>query len=168
MDSQTAFCPNEACPAKGQAGQGNIRIHSQKQHRYLCTECGKTFAATKGTPFYRLRHPAQLVTQVVTLLAHGCPVQAIVATFDLDERTIADWQQRAATQCQQVHEHLVEQPRELSEVQADELRVKRQGGVVWVACAMWTSTRLWLGGSVSEHRDRQLITRLIERVRRCA
>jgi hypothetical protein len=28
---------------------------------------------------------------VVTLLAHGCPVQAIVAAFGFDERTVADW-----------------------------------------------------------------------------
>jgi hypothetical protein len=25
---------------------------------------------------------------VVTVLAHGCPVQAIVAAFELDERTV--------------------------------------------------------------------------------
>ena len=168
MDPQTTFCPNELCPAKGQTGQGNIRLHSQKHQRYQCQQCGQTFAATKGTPFYRLRYPAQVVVQVVTLLAHGCPVQAIVAAFDLDERTVADWQQRAAAQCQQVHEHLVEQPRDLGEVQADELRIKRQGGIVWVACALMTSTRLWLGGAVSEHRDRRLIMRLVERVRRCA
>lgn len=168
MDSQTAFCPNPHCPAKGQVDKGNIRIHSQKQHRYLCRECGQTFAATTGTPFYRLRHPAELVVRVVTLLAHGCPLQAIVVAFHLDERTVSDWQRRAATQCQQVHEHLVEQPRELGDVQADELRVKRQSGIVWVATAMMVSTRLWRGGSVSEHRDRQLITQLIGRVRRCA
>ena len=29
--------------------------------------------------------------QVVTLLAYGCPCQAIVAAFDLDERTVRDW-----------------------------------------------------------------------------
>lgn len=105
---------------------------------------------------------------VVTLLAHGCPPQAIVAAFGLDERTVADWQQRAAAQCQQVQEHLVEQPHDLGEVQLDELRVKRQGGIVWVAMALMSRTRLWLGGEVSPHRDRQLLTRLLERVRRCA
>lgn len=165
MDSHTTFCPNSDCPAKGQVGKGNIRIHSRAQHRYKCKQCGQTFTATKGTPFYRLHHAEELVVQVVTLLAHGCPVQAIVAAFELDERTIADWHQRAAAQCQQVHEHLVEQPRDLGEVQADELRVKQQGAIVWVALAMQTATRLWLGGTVSRHRDRRLITRLMERVR---
>jgi len=168
MDSQTAFCPNPDCPAKGHEGKGNIRIHSRQHRRYKCQECGQTFTATKGRPFYRLRHRQEVVVWVVTLLAWGCPPQAIVAAFGLDERTVADWHQRAAAQCQQVHEHLVEQPRELGEVQADELRVKRQGAVVWVALAMQTATRLWLGGRVSQQRDRQLIARLIEQVRRCA
>jgi transposase-like protein len=168
MDSQTAFCPNPDCPAKGHEGKGNIRIHSRRDQRYKCTECGQTFTQTKGTPFYRLRHPQELVVWVVTLLAHGCPPQAIVAAFGLDERTVAAWQQRAAAQCQQVQEHLVQQPRDLREVQADELRVKRQGAIVWVALAMQTATRLWLGGTVSEQRDRRLITRLLEQVRRSA
>ena len=168
MDSQRAFRPNPLCPATGQAGQGNIRVHSRTDRRYKCRECAQTFTATKGTPFYRLRHHQELVVQVVTLLAWGCPPQAVVAAFDLDERTVADWRQRAATQCQQVQQHLVQRPRDLREVQADELRVKRQGAVIWVALAMQTATRLWLGGAVSQQRDRRLITRLIEQVRRCA
>jgi transposase-like protein len=168
VDSQTTFCPNTDCHAKGQTGQGNIRVHSRQHQRYKCKECGQTFTATKGMPFYRLRHHQEVVVRVVTLLAWGCPPQAIVAAFDLDERTVSDWQQRAAAHCQQVHQHLIAQPRDLQEVQADELRVKRQGAIVWVALAMQSATRLWLGGVVSEHRDRWLITRLIEHVRRSA
>ena len=71
-------------------------------------------------------------------------------------------------QGQAVQEHLVEQPRDLGQVQADEIRVKKQGGIVWMALAMMVKTRLWLGGEVSEQRDMPLIRRLIERVRRCA
>lgn len=33
---------------------------------------------------------------VVTLLAYGCPIRAIVAAFSLDERTIARWQREKA------------------------------------------------------------------------
>ena len=168
MDSQITFCPNPDCPAKGQIAKGNIVIHSRRHQRYKCKECGQTFTQTKGTPFYRLRHQQEMVVQVVTLLAWGCPPQAIVAAFDVNERTVADWQRRAAAQCREVHEQLVQRPRQLGEVQADELRVKRQGAIVWVAFALQTATRLWLGGTVSEHRDRWLITRLMQQVRRCA
>src|SRR5499427_7207069 len=168
MDPTTTFCPNRNCPARGQTGQGNIGIHSQKERRFICHACQKTFSATTGTVFYRLRTAAETVSLVVTLLAHGCPVQAIVAAFGFDERTIADWWARSGRQGQAVHEYRVEQPRELGQVQADELRVKKQGGIVWMAMAMMVQTRLWLGGEVSPQRDMTLIRRLIERVRRCA
>jgi transposase-like protein len=168
MNPTTAFCPHWHCHARGQIGQGNIGIHSWKEQRFICHECRKTFSATTGTVFYRLRTSAETVVIVVTLLAHGCPVQAIVAAFGFDERTVADWWARAGRQGQAVHEYLVEQPRDLGQVQADEIRVKKQGGIVWMALAMMVKTRLWLGGEVSEQRDMPLIRRLIERVRRCA
>jgi len=168
MDPTTTFCPRLACPARGQTGQGNIGIHSRKDKRFLCTACHKTFSATKGTAFYRLRTATETITLVVTLLAHGCPPQAIVAAFGFDERTVARWMARGGVQGQAVQEHLVEQPRDLGQVQADEIRVKKQGGIVWMALAMMIRTRLWLAGEVSEHRDMPLIRRLIERVRRCA
>ena len=57
----SSFCPNMACPARGQTGQGNIGIHSRKDRRFICTQCRKTFAATHGTVFYRLRTSADLV-----------------------------------------------------------------------------------------------------------
>jgi transposase-like protein/IS1 family transposase len=168
MNPTTVFCPNLACPARGQTGQGNIGVHSRKEKRFICTACQKTFAATKGTAVYRLRTPAATVALVLTLLAHGCPLQAIVVAFGFDERTVAAWEARAGRQGQAVQEHLVEQPRDLGHVQADEIRVKTQGGIVWMALAMMVSTRLWLAGEVSEQRDMTLIRRLIARVRPCA
>ena len=168
MDPTTTFCPNEHCPARGQIGRGTIGIHSLKEQRFICHACHKTFSARTGTVFYRLRTSAETVVLVITLLAHGCPVQAIVAAFGFDERTIAAWWARSGRQGQAVHEYLVERPRDLGQVQADELRVKKQGGIVWMALAMMVKTRLWLGGEVSEQRDLPLIQRLIERVRRCA
>jgi transposase-like protein len=165
MDPATVFCPNLECPARGQTGAGNIGIHSRQHRRFICTQCCKTFTATHGTVFYRLHTSADLVVLIVTLLAHGCPVQAIVAAFGFDERTVAAWGARAGRQGRAVHTHLVEQPRDLGQVQADEIRVKRPGGLVWMALAMRVKTRLWLAGEVSEQRDMTLIRRLIERVR---
>jgi transposase-like protein len=109
-----------------------------------------------------------LVILVVTLLAYGCPVQAIVMAFGFDERTVLSWQARSGEHCQKVHEHLVEQPRDLGQVQADEIRVKIQGGIVWMAMAIQVPTRLWLGGVLSPARDKRLIVRLMDKVRRCA
>src|SRR5512138_2856413 len=123
MDPTTPFCPNRHCPARGQTGQGNIGIHSRKEQRFLCHACQKTFSVTTGTVFYRLRTAAETVVIVVTLLAHGCPLQAMVAAFGFDARTVAAWWARAGRQGQAGHEYLVERPLALGQVQADELRV---------------------------------------------
>ena len=168
MNPQTQFCHNPQCRARGQVGQGNIRVHSQTAQRYRCTTCGQTFAATTGTPFYRLRTAADLVTVVLTLLSHGCPTQAIVAAFGVDERTVAAWLARAGQHCQQVHQHVVQQGQvDLQHVQADELWVKLVGRRVWMAMALAVPSRLWLGGVISPHRDLVLITTLVQLVRTC-
>jgi IS1 family transposase len=101
-------------------------------------------------------------------MAHGCPLPAIVVAFGYDERPVASWLARAGGQGQAVQEYRGEQPRDLGQVQADAIRVKTQGRIVWMALAMMVRTRVWLAGEVSEHRDMALIHRLIERVRRCA
>jgi hypothetical protein len=83
---------------------------------------GKTFVSCKGTPYYWLRHPAELFTIVVTLIAYGCPVQAIVAAYQVDERTVMSWQARAGLHWKKVHEQLVIEPRDLELVAADSQR----------------------------------------------
>jgi transposase-like protein len=168
VDPQLQFCPNSACPARGHVGRGNITIHSQREQRYRCTVCDRTFSARTGTPFFRQQYAADLITLVVTLVAHGCPTAAVVVAFGLHPRTVQRWVASAGAHSQAVHAHLVEQPRELGQVQADELRVKTQAGLVWIAMAVQVATRLWLGGGVSAHRDRALLATLAAQIVRCA
>jgi hypothetical protein len=70
--------------------------------------------------FEGLRKPTELIVIVVTLLAYGCPIQAIVHAFGLDERTVASWRDRAGKHCQQVHQALIPQGQlDLQHVQVD-------------------------------------------------
>lgn len=41
MNLEEIFCPNLGCPARGQCGRGNIRVHSVKEKRCLCAICKK-------------------------------------------------------------------------------------------------------------------------------
>jgi len=169
MDASKQFCPNEACSARGQKEQGNIIIHDRKRQRYRCKACKHTFSARRGTMFEGLRKPMDLIVIVVTLLTYGCPVQAIVHAFGLDERTVADWRDRAGAHCQKVHQEIVEQGRlDLMHVQADEIRVKGCKMIAWMGLAMMVSTRLWVAGVVQVSRDRSLADRLMSQVRRAA
>lgn len=119
--------------------------------------------------FAGLRKPRELIVIVVTLLAYGCPIQAIVKAYGLDERTVASWRDRAGAHCEQMHQAIVVQGKlHLMHVQADEIRAKGRGVIVWMAMALMVSTRLWLGGVVSLSRDRSLADRLLVLVRHCA
>jgi transposase-like protein len=168
MDPATTFGPHLACPARGQTGQGHIGIHSRKEQRFLCTECRQTCTATQGTALYRRRPSVETVRLVVPLMAHGCPRQALVVAFGYDARTVACWLARAGGQGQAVQEHRVEHPRDLGPVHADDIRVKKQGDIVWMALALMGEPRVGLAGDVRVHRAMTLIRRLIERVRRGA
>jgi len=144
MSSTQLFCPNIECSARGQVGKKNIGVHDQKKKRYICHVCERTFCASKGTQYYRLRTEPKTVLLVIALL--------------VDERTVWKWWQRAGEHCQTFHEHLLDQNQlELGQVQADENKAKTQKGSIWMAMAMMVSTRLWLGGAVSAKRDTSLL-----------
>ena len=169
MNPQPSFCPRITCPSRGEVGKGNLRVHQAERNRWKCSICGKTFSGRKGTPFYNLKTDEQIVVCVVTLLSFGCPVQAIVRAFALDERTVYDWQKRAGLHCETLHTALVQTPQALGSVQADEIRVRCQKRLVlWMALALCTTTRLWLGGVVQKSRDKGLAKALAQKVRACA
>src|ERR687894_1310204 len=161
MNPQTVWCPNLDCPARGQAGQGNIGVHSLKERRYRCRVCGKTFGARTGTLFHRRRTDEALIIIVITLVSWGCPLVAIEHAFGLMPQTIRAWLEAAGQHAEAVQYAQVTQPRDLGHVQADEVRVKTQCGIVWMAMAMMVSTRLWLGGAISTRRDQRLVTRVV-------
>jgi transposase-like protein/IS1 family transposase len=167
-DALQLFCPNVDCSARGKIGGGNLVSHGKKRERYKCKTCGKTFCARQGTMFAGLRKSEELIVIVVTLLAYGCPVQAIVHALGLDERTVGRWQERAGAHCQKVHEDQVTTGKlDLQHVQADEIRGKGWKMIPWIGLAMMVSTRLWLGGVVSLRRDRHLADTLLSMVKAC-
>ncbi len=93
--------------------------------------------------FEGLRTSTELIVIVVTRLSFGCPVQAIVQAYGLDERTVASWRDRAGKQCQRVHQAIVEQGQvDLVHVQVDEIRVKARGMIAWMGlCAVSVSMK---------------------------
>ncbi len=142
---------------RGKQGQGTSRIPDKQRRRYQCKVCKKTLSERQGTMFEGLRKPTELIVIVVMLLSYGCPVQAIVQAFGLDERTVAEWRDRAGKHGQRVHEAIVEQGQlDLVHIQADELRVKGRKMIAWMGLAMMVSTRLWVAGAVSLSRDKGL------------
>ena len=70
--------------------------------------------------FEGLRKPVELIVIDVTRLSYGCPLQAIIHTYDRDCRTVARGPKQAGNQCQKVHEERVMQKHlDVQHVQAD-------------------------------------------------
>ncbi len=169
MDACEQFCPNKECQSRGQIGQGNIVGHGNKRPRYKCKTCGKTFSARVGTAFEGIHYSEDDYVKVITLLAHGTPIQAIVHAFQIDERTVAKWRDRAGIHCELVHKEKIERGMlDVIQAQADEIWVKMRGVVIWVALAIMVPTRLWIAVEVSKKRDSDLTDNLMQQVRRCA
>ncbi|WP_415784137.1 transposase [Deinococcus saxicola] len=156
----TPPCP--FCPTPTKVG-----VHSRADQRYRCHQCKKTFTQTNGTPLYGLKTDFDVVFIILTLLIFGCPIPAVVAAFKVDERTLADWIDKAGEHAQRVQGHLVCQGNlELRQVQADELWCRSQRGVLWLATAMSVSARLLIWGKVASGRTEALMDAVVLQVHR--
>lgn len=97
------------------------------------------------------------------------PCKPLGSAFELDERTVASWRDRAGAQCQRVQEAVVQSGKgSLTHVQADEIRVKTGAGILRMGFALLVESRLWIAGVVQKSRDRSLADRLLHQVRACA
>lgn len=162
LQPQWVICP--LCDSGDRIGP-----HSHAERRYICHGCDNTFAETKGTPFYNLKYPVVIVVLVLTLLAYGCPIPAIVAAFSIDERTIAEWQRKAGEHGERIQNDLVCSGQiELGQVQQDELCINGQGFKAWVATGMTVFSRLFIWGEVSISRNKRLIERVVRQVHAAA
>lgn len=158
MDPTLMVCPH--CQE-----DGKVWIHSQKERRYKCVPCGKTFAETRGTPLFECRYPVWVVVMVLTLLSGGCPVQAIVVALHIDERTVARWQLLAGEHAKNVQTQKVCIGQLSGEqIQSDEIWVKTQYGAMWMATGMAVFSRLFIWGAVSIERNTNLVKKVVERV----
>lgn len=160
MDLQSVSCSNTVCLDKHKVGAGNIRIHSRKDQRCYCKTCGQRLNYRYGTIFYGLKYDEQTVVWAVELVSHGCPAQAVVKTFGVDERTLSDWLERAGHHLEAFH-HQQMQPLNLEQVQVDEIKLKKQKGSVWVAMALAVPSRLWLGAVCQVARNKDMAEQIL-------
>jgi transposase-like protein len=118
-----SFCWNEACADDGQGGKGNLikngKIDTGVQ-RYRCQTCTQTFTQTKGTLLYRCRHSEEERVACLAIGGDRTSLAAIHRMKGIKEETVCRWMERAATQVEQIKEHLVG-PKKLSRVQLDAL-----------------------------------------------
>ena len=123
LTSAGAFCPNEECRHYAQADEGNIiKFGKSKQgvQRYRCKSCATTFAATRGTLFYRKHAPVKDILETLALLAEGVRISSLSRAKGFKEDTILRWLREAARHAEAVEDVLLEDYR-LSKAQVDGL-----------------------------------------------
>jgi transposase-like protein len=76
--------------------------------RYRCKICGRTFVATRGTPFYRLQTPAEEVLEVLARVAGGARITSVARATGVKHDTILAWLREAARHAEAVQEALLE------------------------------------------------------------
>lgn len=92
------FRPNAAYPDNGKlqsdAAQANLNKIGKTPRRVLlekCKTCGKTYAETTGTIFYRKHAQEHEILEVLTLLAEGNRISALTRVIVIKEDTILRW-----------------------------------------------------------------------------
>jgi transposase-like protein len=118
-----SFCLNEACEDYQQVNRGNIIKYGKTEtgtQRYRCKTCRKSFVETKGTMFYRLRHPEEVVVECMAMLGDRNSLSAIHRVKGIKEETVCSWLEKAASHVEQFEESIVRKHK-LSRVQTDAL-----------------------------------------------
>jgi hypothetical protein len=86
LDLQNLACHNPECPAYLVVGMGNLVTGSpygsdRTKPRYTCVLCGKSFAITRGSMFYRLHTDRETVLRTLTQLPTQGSIRATDGTF---------------------------------------------------------------------------------------
>lgn len=117
-----SFCWNTACPAYASLEAKSIRRYGQTKRgvqRFQCRQCRKTFAETRGTPFYGVHEPEQMLL-ALKMLGEGTSVSGVARTLETKEDTVRDWLAKAASHARQI-EALLQQTYKVERGQIDAL-----------------------------------------------
>jgi transposase-like protein len=123
LASAGTFCPKEGCHHYAEVDEANIiKFGKSKQgvQRYRCKSCQSTFAATRGTLFYRKHAPVKDILQTLALLAEGVRISSLSRAKGFKEDTILRGLREAARHAEAVEDVLLADY-ELSKAQVDGL-----------------------------------------------
>jgi transposase-like protein len=106
-------CPR--CHGTHCVGNGSSRGH----RRWRCRDCGRTFAATVGTPLFHLHKPLAEIVRAIQIVLRRGSLRAAEEQTGHNYETIATWIRRIGAHAEAVTDVLVRDLK-LSEVELDE------------------------------------------------
>ncbi|MBI5414884.1 helix-turn-helix domain-containing protein [Candidatus Peregrinibacteria bacterium] len=91
MSIRGQFCPNKKCKFYQISSNRNVVIHSQKEHRFQCSKCQKTWVAHKDQIYFRLRSPKEKIDLALMLFESGKSVREIAREVKVSPSTVQRW-----------------------------------------------------------------------------
>jgi len=114
------FCDNSDCSCYQKTNAGNIKIYSRKQGQVYCNACkSKPFVVTKGTIFYWLKTPLEVVISTLMLLVGGMGLNATCEKEGVTADSVLSWIKKAGNHSEEFTNFMV-QNMDLDQVQIDE------------------------------------------------
>ena len=102
-------CPNPDCPAYGQRGQGNLRLHGwsgrgQRIRCLRCATCGHDFSERANTPLLGLRTSPEKLVAIAEHLADGTGARATARLCKVSLNTVLRFTQRFGGHAELFHD----------------------------------------------------------------
>ena len=105
IDQSTLIvCQNDGCPNKGQPG-AHIRRYGKTRkgiQRYQCRVCKSTFTQTKGSFFYNLHTPSEVVIECLAMVANYQTLSSVRRKMGVKEDTLISWMRQATAHVEEV------------------------------------------------------------------
>ena len=114
-------CQNSACGDFGVRKTGRITVHSRQARNPIlrCRLCGKTFASTRGTVYFRSKKPKDEVDAIINHVADGNGIRQTSRLLMVSKNTVMDYAHKAGEHARALHDELVRDV-DQGEVQLDE------------------------------------------------
>ena len=152
---RTRHCPLADCPSHAPGSRSRVIRHARFRTRrgwrlrFLCRVCQRTFAATLGTPYHRLRHSRATFDRTMRIGVEGMHQAGSARVQEVWPSTVARWRERAALHAMRYEEEFLLM-KDATEVQFDELKAFGAGDRDrhWVFNGTEVSSRAWLATKV--------------------
>jgi transposase-like protein len=92
---RSLVCPHDDCPSHERGARPHVIRHSTyktrrgPRRRLLCKVCRRTFVATRGTVYYRLRSSRQAFDRVMSLLVEGNAPTSVARALHMCASTVS-------------------------------------------------------------------------------
>lgn len=105
MDWKTLYCPNKYCKYYAIPFQQGKMVKNGTDHgqpQALCKSCRSSVTLNYGMAYYGLESDPLIFETAVRALAEGNSLRATGRILQIDQDTVCDWLNRAASHCRAV------------------------------------------------------------------